>query len=209
MAELLNVELRDTRGTRHTRRHRRAGRLPAVLYGHGQPCLSLLVSAEQMEAAIRHGARLVKLTGAVEEQAFVRELQWDTWGKHILHVDFSRVSEHERVRVRVKVEVRGEAPGMKAGGVVRHLIHELEIECEATSIPDRLHLSINQLNIGDKITVGQLQLPPGVLVLGDPEAVVVECVEPIVVEEAEPTEAAEAEPEVIGRKEEEEAEEEE
>jgi len=208
MAEVLNVELRDTHGTRHTRRHRRAGRLPAVLYGHGQACLSLLVSAEQMEAAIRHGARLVKLTGAVEEQAFVRELQWDTWGKHILHVDFSRVSEHEKVEVRVKVEVRGEAPGMKAGGVVRHLIHELEIECEATSIPDRLHLSINQLNMGDKITVGQLTLPPGVVVLGDPEAVVVECIEPVVVEEAEPAEAAEAEPEVIGRKKEEEAEEE-
>lgn len=208
MAEVLNVELRDTRGTRHTRRHRRAGRLPAVLYGHGQACLSLLVSAEEMEAAIRHGARLVKLTGAVEEQAFVRELQWDTWGKHILHVDFSRVSEHERVEVRVKMEVRGEAPGMKAGGVVRHLIHELEIECEAASIPDRLHLSINQLNMGDKITVGQLKLPPGVVVLGDPEAVVVECAEPVMVEEAATAEAAEAEPEVIGRKKEEEDEEE-
>ena len=204
----MNAELRETRGKRNARRQRRAGRLLAILYGHGQPSVSLSLSAEAMEAAVRHGARLVKLTGAVEEQAFIRQLQWDPWGKHVLHVDFTRVSEHEKVQVMVAVDLRGEAPGMKLGGVVKHLIHELEIECEATAIPERLHVNINHLNLRDEISIAQLELPPGVVVLGDPESVVVECAEPVAVAEEEPAEAAEVEPEVIGRKKEEQEEEE-
>ncbi len=204
MAEVLHVQLRETRGTRNARRERRAGRLPVILYGHGQESISLSVSAEEMEAALRHGARLVKLAGAVDEQAFVRELQWDTWGKHVLHVDLTRVSEHEKVRVVVAVDLRGEAPGMKQGGVVKQLIHELEIECEATAIPERIYLNINQLGLGQQITLAQVELPAAVVPLVDPESVVVECHEPVVVEEEAPAEAAEAEPEVIGRKKEEE-----
>ncbi len=203
MAETLHVELRESRGKRNARRQRRSGQLPAVLYGHGQDTLSLTLSAEEFDAAIRHGARLVKLTGAIDEQAFVRELQWDTWGTHVLHVDFTRVSEHERVRVEVPVELRGEAPGVKAGGVVKQSIHQLEIECEATAIPDKILVSINQLELGQQITVGQLELPPTVTVLLDPAETVVECHEPVEVEE-EAAGAVEGEPEVIGRKKEEE-----
>jgi len=209
MAELLNVELRETRGKRNARRNRRAGKLPAVLYGHGREAISLALSAEQFEAAVRHGARLVKLTGAVDEQAFIREIQWDTWGTHVLHVDFTRISEHEKVEVRIAVELRGEAPGLKAGGVVKQLVHELEIECEATAIPDKLAVNVNHLQLGQAITVAQLDLPPGIVVLADPETVVVECSEPVeVVEEAAAAPAA-GEPEVIGRKKEETEEEEE
>jgi large subunit ribosomal protein L25 len=207
MAHELNVELRTTRGRRNARRQRATGQMPAGLYGHGQANVSLSVSAERLESAIRHGARLVKLTGAVEEQAFVREVQWNTWGTHIVHVDFTRVSEHEKVRVNVAVELRGEAPGLRAGGVLKHFVHEVEIECEATAIPEKISLSVNQLNLGDSITIAAMPLPPGVVVLDDPETVVVECVEPVEVEEEEPAAPGEGEPEVIGRKKEEEEEE--
>jgi large subunit ribosomal protein L25 len=207
MAETLNVELRDTRGKRNARRNRRSGKLPAVLYGHGEEALSLALSAEQFEAAVRHGARLVKLAGPVEGNAFIREIQWDTWGTHVLHVDFTRVSEHEKVEVRVAVEIRGEAPGLKAGGVVKQLVHELEIECEATAIPEKLNVNINQLQLGQAITIAQLALPPGIVVFADPETVVVECVEPVEIVEEAPAAAAEGEPEVIGKKKEEEEEE--
>lgn len=207
MAELLNVELRETRGKRDARRNRRVGKLPAVLYGHGKEAVSLALSAEQFEAAVRHGARLVKLAGVLDEQAFIREIQWDTWGTHVLHVDFTRISEHEKVEVRVAVDVRGEAPGLKAGGVVKQLIHELEIECEATAIPEKLHININQLQLGQAITIGQLELPPGIVVLAEPESVVVECTEPVEVVEEAAGVPAEGEPEVIGKKKEEEEEE--
>lgn len=203
MAEVLSVQVRETRGKRNSRRNRRSGKLPAVLYGHGLETVSLLIPAEQFEAAVRHGARLVKLSGAVDEQAFVRDIQWDTWGTHALHVDFTRVSEHEKVEVNVVVELRGEAPGVKAGGVVKQHVHELEIECEATAIPEKLFVNVNHLELGQSITIAQLTLAAGIVVQGDPETIVVECVEPVEVEEGAGGAAGEEEPEVIGRKKEE------
>jgi large subunit ribosomal protein L25 len=198
MAEL-NVQLREIRGKRNARRLRNSGSIPAVLYGHGQEAVALAIPAEGMEEVMRHGARLVNLVGAVREQAFLREVQWDTWGTHVLHVDFTRISEHEKVQVEVAVELRGEAPGVKNGGVVTQHLHELEIECEVASIPEKLFVKINQLNLGDRILVKDLELPPTVSVLVDPELIVVECHEPA--EEAEAEAVAEgAEPELIGRK---------
>jgi len=200
MAETLEVQLRKDLGTRNTRRLRRTGAVPGVLYGHGQETVSLSVHSEELDSAVRHGSRLVNLAGAVSERAFIRDVQWDVYGLHVTHVDFSRISEHELVQVRVALDLRGEAPGVKTGGVIKHLIHELEVECEVTAIPEKLFVNINQLKLGDAITVAQLELPPGVKVFEEPEEIVVECVEPAVEEEEVAAEAVAAEPEVIGRK---------
>ena len=208
MAEELHVQLREERGKHNARRLRRRGQIPAVLYGHGQQTVTLSVPAEEMDGALRHGSRLVRLAGAVNEQAFIRDLQWDTWGTHVLHVDFTRVSEHEKVTVTVPIELRGEAPGIREGGVVKHLVHELEMEVEATSIPEKVYVNVNQLNLGGSIRVADLELPPGAKVFVEPETAVVEC--SLVVEQViEEAPEAGAEPEVIGRKKEEAEEEEE
>lgn len=206
MVDELNVQLRETRGKRHARRLRNAGWVPAVLYGHGEEPVSLSVSTEELDGAVRHGTRLVNLIGAVRQQAFVRELQWDTWGIHVLHVDFTRISAHERVQVQVTVELRGEAPGIKEGGVVEQLLHVVQIECEVTAIPEKVEVNVNHLNLGDSIGVQQLEISEGAKILGDAEAVVVHCVQPMVAPEEVEAEAEEAEPEVIGRKAEEEGE---
>ncbi len=207
MAESLHVKSRDAHGKREVRRLRRSGGIPAVLYGHGEANRSLAVGTDELATVVRHGARVVELKGDVNEKAFIRALQWDTYGTHVLHVDFTRVSEHERIEVKVNVELRGQAAGAKDGGVVEHFVHEIEIECEALAIPDRLELNINELKIGDSLSASDVPLPPGVKLLSDPDAVIVHCVEAR--EEAEEAvAAATAEPEVIGRKaEEEEAEE--
>ena len=159
-------------------------------------------------AVVRRGGRVVELKGAVNEKALIRDLQWDTFGTHVLHVDFARVSEHERIEVKVAVELRGQAVGVKDGGVVEHFVHEVEIECEALSIPARLELNINDLKVGDSITAAELPLPSGVTLISDPDAVLVHCVEARDEAEAAAPAAGAAEPEVIGRKPDEEAEEE-
>ncbi|MGI6414423.1 MAG: 50S ribosomal protein L25 [Thermoguttaceae bacterium] len=206
--EALNVEARQERGKHKNRRLRNSGRIPATLYGHGKPPVSLAVSSDAVDAIVRRGARMVKLTGAVTESAFIRECQWDTWGMRVMHVDFTRISAHEKVKVEVSVELRGESPGLKAGGTVQHLVHELEVECEAMSIPEKFSVNINHLELDQSITVADLELPGGVAVLAPPETVIVQCI--MVAEAAEEAvaEGAEAEPELIGRKkaEEEEAE---
>ncbi len=205
MAQLLPVEIRETSGKRRNRRLRERGRIPAVLYGHGLESVSLAVPSEELAAVIRHGSRLVSLTGGVSESAFIRDLQWDTFGTHILHVDFTRISEHEVVEVRVGIELRGEAPGVREGGVVTQHIHEVEISCPASVIPERLEVNINHLKLTESISLAGLELPQGAKLLADDlEAIVVECVVPAELPE-EAAEAAPGEPEVIGAKEKEEA----
>lgn len=199
MSETLEVESRELRGKRNNRRLRASGKIPATLYGHGKDPVSLAVPAERFDAMVRHGSRMVTLSGAVDESAFVRECQWDTWGNHVIHVDFTRISAHEKVQVQVTIELRGEAPGVKEGGVIKQLIHELDVECEAGNIPEKLTVSVNDLALNGSITVAQLELPEGAMALVDAGTDIVQCAE--VVEQAEEEDAmGEVEPEVIGRK---------
>ena len=119
MADTLVAQKRETRGSRHSRRLRAAGSIPAILYGHGSGNDQFKPSMVRiLLRRFRHGTRLVELSGDVSENALIREIQWDTFGTEILHVDFTRVSADERIEVLVAVELRGEAPGTKVGGVV-------------------------------------------------------------------------------------------
>jgi large subunit ribosomal protein L25 len=207
MALQLAVQPRDSQGKLNNRRLRRSGKIPGILYGHGEKNVPLAVAADELTAAIRHGSRLVSLTGAVSESAFIRELQWDTWGTHIVHVDFTRISEHEIVEVRVPVELRGEAPGVREGGVVVQHVHEVEIACPASVIPEKLAVNVNQLMLNQSILLNSLELPEGAKILAaDMEAIVVECVVPMELPEEGAAEAVPGEPEVIGAKEKEEGE---
>jgi len=207
MSEQLNVRLREETGTRRNRKLRASGFVPAILYGHGEKNVALSVAADEFDAVLRHGARLVNLTGGVNESALIRELQWDTWGQHVVHIDFTRMSAQEKVEVAVPIELRGEAPGIREGGMVEQTLHEIRLECPAAQIPEMFVVNINELNLGDSIGVSQLELPKGATVLEEPDATIVHCIEPPT--EAMPEEEAEAvagEPEVIGEKEGEEGE---
>lgn len=207
MEEII-AELRQPGGKRSNRRLRAAGKLPAVLYGHKQETVSLLLPSDAVANAVRHGIRVIRLTGAVQQDAFIKELQRDTWGKHILHIDLTRVSAHERVQAEVALELRGEAPGVKEGGVVVQHLHSLEIECDVDKLPEVVYVAIGELGLNRQLTVADLKLPEGAVTELDPSMVVVEC--RVAAEQEEPTPegaaSAEVEPEVIRRKKEDEEE---
>jgi len=210
MSELLHVADRKTHGKRNNLRLRRSGRLPAVLYGHGEPCVSLSLEADELEASLRHGAKVVDLDGAAAGKALLQDVQWDTFFQHVLHVDLLRVRAGEKVTIEVPIELRGEAPGSREGGVIEQMLHSLEIEVELDAIPDKLHVNINRLDVGGELTVSDIEdLPPGANVLTDADELVVHCVMRAVEEEVEAAAeaaavAAVAEPEVIGKAKEEE-----
>jgi large subunit ribosomal protein L25 len=209
MAGQLDVELRETRGKNNARRLRMAGSIPAVLYGHGQQIVALSVPSGPLTAMVHKGSRLVNLAGGVDESAFTREIQWDTWGTNVIHVDFTRISADEKVEVQVTIELRGEAPGAKAGGVVMHSLHSVLLDCPAMNIPDRIRVNINHLEMFDTIELDKLELPEGATIIGDTSQVIVSCIEPIAELEEEPEEGivpGEGEPEVLGRKKEDEEE---
>jgi large subunit ribosomal protein L25 len=207
MADVLQTKIREEIGSNAVKRTRRAGYVPAVIYGHGKESLSLALPEDQLNAAIRHGSQMVELQGDVADTALIREVQWDPFGTQILHVDLTRVSAAELVEVTLTVELRGEAPGTKEGGIVEQGVHELRVNCPAGSIPEKIEISVNELNVENVIKAGDLDLPEKVTLVDDPETMVVQCQVPAVVEEpeeGEETAAGLAEPEVIGRPEEDE-----
>jgi large subunit ribosomal protein L25 len=210
MAEVLNSALRESLGRRESRRLRRSGHIPVELYGHGKANVHLSVPLLELQTAIRHGAHLIELTGAVAESALIRDVQWDPLGVDLLHVDLARVSAEEAVEVTVAVELRGTAAGTKEGGVVQHVLHDVRILCPAGLIPDKLEARISQLQVNQHFTAGQLELPTGAKLLTSPDQIIATCNTPMVqADEAAVPAADVSEPELIGRKpkEEEEAEE--
>ncbi len=203
MTDVLKVSLREEMGTSSVRRLRSRGQVPAVLYGHGKENVNLSVSGRELEMLLHQGTKMVDLGGEVSDKALIRAVQWDAFGMHVLHLDLNRVSATERVVVTVPVEVRGEAPGTKAGGVVEHRIFNVEIECPAGEIPDRLTVSIKELEVGDAITVGDIPVTENVRVLTSEDSIVVNChvAGPTGDEDEEGAEGvSSSEPEVIGRK---------
>ena len=202
MAEQLKVEKRKSFGKRNNERLRRAGRLPAVLYGPGEECLSHTLAADQFQASLRHGAKVVDLNGDAEGKALLQDVQWDTFFQQVLHVDLLRVRAGEKVKIDVPVELRGEAAGVRDGGVLEQVIHSIEIEVALDVIPDKLHLNVKNLQIGDHLTAKDIvDLPPGATILSDEEEMIVHCVKRAEEEEeaAEAEEGAVAEPEVISK----------
>ncbi len=206
----LVAQKRDRSGSRAARQLRRQKLLPAVVYGHKQETVAIALKIEEFESALRHGARIVELKAdGTVQQALIQEVQWDHLGKEVLHVDFRRVSKDERVSVPVPIHLRGQAPGVNAGGILDQPLHVLEVECLATAVPESIRVNIGELQLDGIIYVRDLQLPPDVKVMADPDAIVVHVAPPQVEAEAAapPAEGA-AEPEIIGRKPAEEGEEE-
>lgn len=193
----LTVSVRSERGSRHARRLRRNGQIPAILYGHGKQEVSLTISTDQFSAALRHGSRVVDLTGEINESALIREVQWDAFGSEVLHVDFTRVVAGETVELTVGVELRGDSPGSAAGGILSQPVHELTLECPVQNVPESLVANINQLQIGGTVTAADLELPEGARLLCEPELVIAQCSQAVEAPEAEAGGAIE--PEVIGR----------
>lgn len=202
--DVLNVKVRESRGTAKSRKLRQAGETPAVLYGHGKETVCLQVPTEELDAAIRHGSQLVQLQGDVKDQALFKDVQWDPLGVSVLHLDLTRVRAGEIVELTLPIELRGEAPGTKKNGIVNQMIHEAEVECKPAAIPEKLEVNINELDLDQSIHASEIDMPEGVKLLLDPEAVIVTCFEEQVVEEEEEGLVGTAEPEVIGRTEEDE-----
>ena len=199
MSDVVNVTLRaeEEAGTRACRRMRSAGFVPAVLYGHKEAVVSLKVKPTEVMSAICAGHKLVDLKGAVNESALLKTIQWDAFGTELVHVDFARVSAGELVRTKVLVELRGEATGTKEGGVLKFVTHDLEIEAPASSIPEKIFVSVKELRLDGEIFARDVPLPEGVKLVGHGDDVIVSCDKPLVEEEEGTGAPSSMEPELI------------
>ncbi len=198
-AVVLKTEARQGKGSRDTARLRKAGRVPAVVYGHKEAIIPLSVCRTELASALRQHARTVQIVvGGKNETVMIQEVQRDYLNAEVTHVDFRRVSADERIRTTVEVELKG-TPAASGGAALDQPLHKLHIECPALAIPESIRVKIDGLALGQAIHVKELDLPPGVKVLEDPDAVVVQVkLATIVVETPSiPGEGASNEPEVI------------
>ena len=201
MSDVIEVKKREETGTLRMRRLRSSGRVPGVIYGQGKDPVAVSIATRDVEKLVQSGRYIVALNGDVTEDALIKEVQWDAFGSEVLHLDFARIDAAESVEVSLAVELRGDAPGTRNGGVIKHMLHELTIRCPANKMPEQLEVNINELELDQSITAGEVELPPAASLLIDGSEIVVSCVTPSAeAETAEGEEGGMAEPEVIGRK---------
>jgi len=195
----LEAQKRTTSGTAAARRGRREGLIPAVIYGAQQDEYPIQVDAKKFGELLRHSASEnflvdLKIEGAKEASklTLIQEVQHHPINGQILHVDFNAVREDTEIHANVPVELTGEAPGVKAGGVLDQQHHEIEIHCLPGNLPETLTVDVGTLELGDTLHVGDIQFPEGVTPTLDSDVIIVLISEPRVSEVAE--DEAEAEP---------------
>lgn len=198
-SETLEVKNRQELGTLASNRLRQTGYIPANLYGHGQPNVNLAVRADAVHTLIKHGAKLLSLTGDISETALLREVQWDAFGIDVVHIDLTRVTRSELVEVILPIELHGEAPGSNEGGQLSVEKHELTIRCPASSIPEHLVVSVVGLHMGQALHASDVKLPDGATMVTPATEVVVQVVRPAGMDEEDES-GQTIEPEVIGKK---------
>ncbi|MDQ6826449.1 MAG: 50S ribosomal protein L25 [Candidatus Eremiobacteraeota bacterium] len=186
---------------------RKAGKLPAVLYGHGSEPALIEFDLKAFEDVMHRGGRSSLITLRVDgrrgETALLRELQRDPLSRRIIHADLQRVSANEEVHSSIPVVSVGVALGVKEfGGVLDIVTHQVEISGPANKIPDHIEVDVSSLGLHDHVTAAEANLPEGFVMLTPPDTILV-AVEPsktaTQVEEAA-TPAPQAEPELVGEK---------
>jgi large subunit ribosomal protein L25 len=203
--QVIKAARREGRGSARSRRLRAGGNVPGVLYGHGKEVVPVSLSAADIQHLIESGVHLVSLDlDGKPESALIKDVQWDTWSRDVIHVDFGRVDLTEEVTVTVPLTSHGTPKEVNAGALLEQAIHDIEVTCTADKIPEEICVEVGEMEIGDAVYVRDLPFPEGVTTEMEADNMVFQLREPRELEEEEeapPEEllAASEEPEVIGR----------
>ncbi|MBK7404448.1 MAG: 50S ribosomal protein L25 [Phycisphaerales bacterium] len=210
-APVLSAKLRDRVGSRYSQRIRKAGGLPAVVYGHGKEPVAISVDARDALLHVHKGEKVyqIQLEGESAAQVvLLKDLQFDHLGTNVVHADFARVDLDERVHVRVPIHLIGEAIGLKtAGAVLMHPNNEIEIECRVADMPEGIEVDVAGLEAGKIIHASDLQLPlADMKLVTEAGAIIAQIIIHTHLEEAEAAAVAgQSQPEVISERKKDEA----
>ncbi len=172
----LIANIREHTGSKAAARERKQGRIPAVVYGHKQEPVAISVDAHNLVEGLHHGQRLMDVQiGKKSQKMLLKDLQYDYLGKNIIHVDLMRVDITETVKVTVPIELKGTAKGTHEGGVISEHTDHLEIECQAADIPESIVVSVKDMDVGDTLHAGDVELPAGTRLSSSPDILLVTC----------------------------------
>lgn len=199
---------RDLQGSSNSRRLRKAGSLPCVVYGEGKEAAAIQIETHAFEQLLHHHTTETLITeialeGAGEIQVLVKDVQRHPVSGDIIHVDLLKIIAGQTIQVDILVELVGEAAGVKEGGVIEQVMHSVAIECLPKDLIESIEVDISDMGIGDSLCVSDLNLGNKLRTQVEEDAIVVSVAEPRAEEEPEEevVEGVEgAEPEVISEK---------
>ena len=208
---VLEAQPRDSAGKGVSRRLRREGAVPAVVYGSEIDSVKCAVDKRTFQSVLReHGRNAIvslRIGGnSTEFSTIVKDIQHHPVSWDILHIDFHRISMTERIVVEVAIHSEGNPIGVRNdGGILEHMLHEVEVECLPTNIPTEFIVDVTNMEIGDSVHVSDLVAPEGTTIVTESDRSVFVLAPPTVrkddedLEEGEEATEESAEPEVIER----------
>ncbi|MGJ3243546.1 MAG: 50S ribosomal protein L25 [Opitutales bacterium] len=208
MKELqLNVTKREATGRGSSRRLRKSGQIPAVLYGPSgsQPIQVTNSEFRQLWREIMGTTALIDIRIGDSEgvRSIIKDIQRDPLTDGFTHIDFNEVPQGVEMTAEIPVHLHGEAVGVKnAGGVLEQMLHEVEVRCLPRFLPSDIEIEIGHLKIGDSLHISDLPKLDGVEYMNEPEQMIVSISEPRVEEEPEPAEDEDVDVPVVGKEDE-------
>jgi large subunit ribosomal protein L25 len=200
-AAKLAVSTREAKGSRESRRLRRSGHVPGVLYGGDGGPVTFAVEARELRLALAAGSAVleVSIDGAKSAPAVLKDIQRHPVRGDTVHVDFLRVRLDRPIQAVVPLELQGveDSPGVKEGGILEQITRELNVEALPTAIPPAIVHEVAEMQIGDTLVLASVSAPEGVTLLDDPEETVVATLTPPRLQ-AEVEAEMEAETELVG-----------
>ncbi|MBU4477725.1 MAG: 50S ribosomal protein L25 [Candidatus Omnitrophica bacterium] len=207
----LNAQIRKESGKSIAGKLRRRGLIPAVIYGKNEEPMAIATDRREIVKLLRKQGENVIIDLNVQKDAntvattvIIKDIQYNILKEEISHIDFQHVKLTEKIRVYVPLTTKGgaAAPGVKEGGVLEHILREIEIEALPTNIPKEIVIDVSGLKIGDAVHVADLKVGEGIEIITDVSqiAVLVKFTAEEKVETVEKTEEETIEPEVIKKK---------
>ena len=177
--EKLNVNIREGKGTSSARRIRLKDQIPAILYHSGLDAISLSVDKKELYKALKTGQVIFEVIVKDKNQfVLVKDVQYHPVNDNIMHIDFQKVKEDEKISLEVPLRVIGEAEGVQAGGILVQIINTITVKCKPTTIPEALIIDVTDLELNSSLFVKDIQLAADVEIITAEDLAVVSVQEP-------------------------------
>lgn len=166
-SQSLKAEPRQRSGSGVLKQMRREGYVPSVIYGGGHESAKVKVNEKSFTDLLAHSASEnilvdLQIEGEGNQLAFLQDVQHDPLTGRVLHIDFLAVNQDSEITAQLPVELDGDAPGVKAGGLLEQMLHSVEVSCAPKDLPEVIHANVGSLEIGDALHIGEIEWPEGV-----------------------------------------------
>lgn len=184
---VLNVMDREDLGTSASRKCRREGKVPAVIYGHGAKPKHFIMDVKEWAAIARQDSQIVDLKTEKGKTltALIKDVQFDYLNNSYTHVDFLEVKMDEEITASVPIHTHGTPVGLSQGGVLDQQLHEIEVQCTPRTLPEIIEVDVSELELEASICIGDLEFPEGVTPILEADQTVCHVMIPRVEEEPE------------------------